>query len=85
MIINIKQPTYSQQQQGGGGKSAPPPPPAPKADPIPEPKPFEAAGEKPAGATSESQMISAGRTGSKGLRIDLGSTGGSGSGLSIPS
>ena len=81
----IKQQTYSQQQQGGGGGKGSSPPPAPVAATPPEPKAFEAAGEKPTGSDNAAQMVDAGRKGTKGLRIDLGSNGtAGGSGLSIP-
>ncbi len=72
---------------GGGGKSSPPPPPPPPAAvPPPEPpKPLQTAAKKTTEDGSEN-MVYANRTGTKGLRIDLGgAAGGSGgSGLSIP-
>lgn len=73
---------------GGGGKGgSAPPPPAPVAAPVEESKPLETAAGT-SDSSNQAQMIAAGKGGTKSLRIDLGgadgSTGGSSSGLSIP-
>jgi len=66
---------------GGGGKGggSSPPPPAP---PPPAPVPLEPA--KGSTTSNDQQTVSANRQGTKDLRIDLGGTAGSASGLTIP-